>query len=70
MKTRFYAEAHIPRGSGDAEYRIMAGVGLSLNSLRNEICVAIIDPAAVLDDPCAVAEAIADALNNHADSIL
>ena len=70
MKTRFYAEAHIPHGSGDAEYRIMAGVGRSLGSLRNEICVAIIDPSAVLDDPAEIAERIADLLNSHADDIL
>ena len=61
MKTRFYVEAHIPRGSGDAEYRIIhPGTGL---------VVAIVDPNMNFDDPATLADRICDALNVNPEAI-
>lgn len=55
MKTRVRAEAHIPKGSGDAEYRIVFEDGTVL--------VAVIDPEMAMVDPGMVAEQIAAAIN-------
>lgn len=60
MKTRFKVEAHIPRGSGDAEWRIMHG----------KTVVAIIDPNMDMDEPGIVADRIAEAMNVNPDAIL
>jgi hypothetical protein len=68
MKTKFYAEANIPKGSGDAEYRIIADLGGGV--LTNKVILAIIDPSMVLDDPALTADAIADALNADPEAIL
>lgn len=46
-------EAHIPRGSGDAEYHIMLGRHV----------IAIVDPHGEADDPAELAEYIAQSMN-------
>jgi hypothetical protein len=68
MKTQIYAEAHIPRGSGDAEFRIMADLGGG--ALTNTIVLAVLDPSMVLDDPSETADKIARILNDHADELI
>jgi len=60
MKTRFRAVAHIPRGSGDAEYHIVTSEGT---------VVAIIDPNMAFDDPADLAERIAEAMNVDPEAI-
>lgn len=55
MTTRFIAKAHIPHGSGDAEYHVVTGDGAWI--------VAIIDPNCMSSDPAALAEVIAAAMN-------
>lgn len=49
----FEVIAHIPHGSGDAEYRIMQGRRF----------IAIVDPDMTLKNPAKLAQRIADALN-------
>lgn len=60
MKTRFEVRAHIPRGSGDAEYRIMSG----------DAIIATVDPMMELTDPAEVAQRIVDAMNVNPEAIL
>ena len=62
MKTRFVAEAHIPHGSGDAEYLII--------EVTTGAVVALVDPHMLLDDPLKVAEKMADLLNIEPETIL
>lgn len=62
MKTKFYVEAHIPRGSGDAEYRIM------LEGTKHVI--AVVDPNMDLDEPATVALRIVEAMNADPETIL
>lgn len=47
---KYRIDTHIPRGSGDAEYRIMTGTGK---------IAATVDPMMVLKDPFATAKALA-----------
>jgi hypothetical protein len=55
MSLRYVVSPHIPHGSGDAEYRILA--------MPSRIPVAVIDPEMVLDDPSEVADRICALLN-------
>lgn len=61
MKTRFSVEAHIPRGSGDAEYHIVTDDG---------VIVALVDPQMSFDDAGELADKIAAAMNVNPESIL
>lgn len=54
MKTRFSVEAHIPHGSGDAEYRIVD---------RDGNVFAVVDPHMTFDDPSELADKIVAAMN-------
>lgn len=62
MKTKFYVAPHIPRGSGDAEYRIMME--------GNSAVVATVDPSMTMDEPAELAQRIVDAMNLNPDAIL
>lgn len=62
MKTRFHVDAHIPHGSGDAEYRIV--------HMQSGEVVATIDPHGVFTDPSELAHRIADAMNLDPEAIL
>lgn len=55
MKEPVVVRAHIPRGSGDAEYRIESQDGTLL--------VAIVDPEMAMVNPADVAEKIAAGIN-------
>jgi hypothetical protein len=57
MADRYGVVAHIPKGSADAEYRIV-----DLASDNHDV-VAIIDPHQIYDDPSDVAEEIVRAMN-------
>jgi hypothetical protein len=55
MSWKVVVRAHVPRGSGDAEYRI--------ESKDGAVLVAVIDPEMAMIDAAAIAERIADAIN-------
>lgn len=59
-KTTFHVDAHIPHGSGDAEWRIVG---------PNGVVFAIVDPHMEIADPSEVAHAICEAMRAHADTI-
>jgi hypothetical protein len=63
MKTHFEVIAHIPHGSGDAEWRIVL-------SDRHDMVLAIIDPDMELTDAGEVAQAICDAMNIDPERIM
>lgn len=57
---RYIVQAHIPHGSGDAEYQIVDA---------DNTVIAIVDPAAIVQDASVLADEITNALNAH-DSFL
>lgn len=59
LPIRLEAVAHIPHGSGDAEYHLIDA------DADNSDVMAIIDPSMILDDPAGLAERLALAANSH-----
>lgn len=61
MSIRLKAVAHIPHGSGDAEYHLV-DAGLSGEAAP---VLAIVDPNMILPDPAAFVEQLARSANSH-----
>src|ERR1035437_6258943 len=64
LPIRLEAVAHIPHGSGDAEYHLIDA------DADNSDVIAIIDPQMIMDDPAALAERLALASNSHYELIM